>query len=196
MQIKGYPIKKRYVALGVLVLIGLYSCSGKDDPPRQVQASPAPVSVDSMPTQSFSGDVQPQVIQQQPPVVVVNSDRGSNDGFFQGFMMSHMMHAIGSGNTGSSQTNTRRTVVNKTTIVNNYGKSAPIATTSLNAGPRSAASQGTYYGRKPSTAITPAPAPSRMQARTWATSTSKGWGSTSSYKSRSTSYSVGRSRRR
>lgn len=90
-------MKKRYIVAGIAVLVVLVSCHDSDQPVVQVQ-----------PQQDIPA---PQVVYQQPaPVVVHDSD---NSGFFNGWLMGHMMSHNHPGYSSH-----RTTVVNKTVVVN------------------------------------------------------------------------------
>lgn len=203
-------IKKRYIVLAVLAAVTLYSCSGSDDDEQeryeqannyaeqqyaQRQQEYAQQQQVQMPTQVAPAPQGPVIINQQPA-------SGGDHGFLSGLMMGHLFSG---GNTREvhhyndtpRRYDTRRTTVNRTVVNNTYNstsvvKPAPIQPNNLRAQKPANWNQPSVTARSYNVAPPP---PSSMTKRTWSTSSSKGWGSSSSYRSKSTSFrSSGRRR--
>jgi hypothetical protein len=106
----GEIMRKLYiagVAVAALAVIGIASCSHHNDEYAQ---QPAPVqTVAAVP----AGTAAPVYVQ-QPPVVVQQAP--SNDGFFTGMLMGHLMS--GGGHTTVVHHYTPAPVVHNTTVVN------------------------------------------------------------------------------
>lgn len=104
-------IKKRYIVAGIAVLVVLVSCHDSDQPMVKVQPQ------QDTPT--------PQVVYQQPaPVVVQGSD---NSGFFNGWLMGHMMNHNHPGYSSHRTTVVNKTVVSRSTSRRYYGRGSYVS---------------------------------------------------------------------
>jgi hypothetical protein len=109
---------RKKILVGVLAatfVIALVSCSGHHSQQQaQVQAFPPAATVD--PSYSANGYQQQQPVYVNQPAPVVVQQAPSNDGFFTGLLMGHLMSGGGGGY--SHETNvTKNVTVNKTVTV-------------------------------------------------------------------------------
>lgn len=179
MKIGQYNIKKRYIAGGLLALIVLVKCTGGSDEPerieyapqqqQQIQPTPAPQQYDDA-----QQAVAPQYAAPAPaaaPVTIVNTPSGghSDSGFFNGFLMGHILgNSGGGGGGGSRDSSYYRNSTTKKTVVNNhyYNEPKPAPAPAPAAKPKKPGLTTSYTSQPPA----------QFQNKTWATNSRKGWG--------------------
>ncbi|EJH8717619.1 hypothetical protein NF539_004859 [Escherichia coli] len=180
-------IKKRYIVGAVVIVFLLWRCSDSDEPDQaMIQQQRAADAVAQLANQEAAAAGQPtpyvQVAPQQP--VVVQTQQPQQDHFWDYVMLHHLLN-----NNSQPQVvyhrqyQPRSRVTNVTNVTN---------VTHVNPAPVTQPAPKKSWGMPSTTArsyTVSAPAASSMKSRTWSTSSSKGWGSATSYKPSSSSYS-------
>lgn len=195
------PCKKRYIIGGLLVAFMLYKCSGPDEDEQYAEYRHQRAADDArdMANQEAISQNQPAPYAAAPagqPIIINQQPTATRDdgGFWQGLVMGHLFsnYHTREPQTYTRRYNTQRNVTNVTNVrnVTNVQRQQPVTNT-YKSGIKPTPAPQTWS--QPSTTArsynVQAPAPSTMKQKTWATSSSKGWGTSSgSYKTKSTGY--------
>lgn len=200
-------VKKRYIVGAVAIVFLLWKCSGNDDELAYTQQRQMRAADDAryMANQEAESQGQPQpyvVAPSQAPVIVNTPPAQTSSSHIWDYLMMHTLLNHSNQQPAyqpryqarSRNVTNVRNETNVTNITKNYpspasGKSAPLKPRSLSPDYQSPSVTARSYNVAP-------PPPSSMTRKTWATSSKKGWGSSTSYKSKSTSFKSSRSGRR
>ncbi|EMD0638811.1 hypothetical protein VPZ60_004227 [Salmonella enterica] len=204
-------IKKRYIVGAIAIVVLLFKCTGSSEEERYQDARNERAAEDArylanqdaisqgQPAPYAPAAGQPVIINQQPPTVIQSG--GGHDGFLSGMLFGHL---FSNHNSGPSYEPSRRTVTNVKNITNVKNVTQEQPKPKRFDGPANPTTRikSNTWAQPSNTARSynvQAPAPSSMKNSTWATTSKKGWGSSTSYKSKSTGFkssSSARSRRR
>lgn len=186
------PCKKRYIIGVVVIIFLLWKCSGPDDDEyaAQQRAEQAADAARYQANQDAIAQGQPQPYQNVPQVSqqpVIVQQQPERDHFWDYVLLHHMFNNHSQPTIYQPRTRTVTNVRNVTNVTNVSRSTPPSYTAKTTVKqPSSNWSQPSATARSYTVS---APKPSSMQTKTWATSSSKGWGSSTSYKTSSSSYS-------
>jgi hypothetical protein len=175
------PCKKRYIVGVIVIIFLLWKCTSNDDAEQQAQARAQQAADDAR----YAANQEAQANNQQQPYiptpvqqpVIIQQD---NHDHFWDYMMLHHLWSHESQPVYQPRYQPRP-VVHNTTIINHVApRQTPV---------KQPSSKWTQPSTTARSYTVSAPAASSMKTRTWSTSSSKGWGSSTSYRPRSTSYS-------
>lgn len=190
-------VKKRYI-IGVIVIVFiLWRCTASDEDDyaqqRQEQAADAARYQANQEAQA-AGQMQPYAPAPQQPIIVNTQPQESHDHFWDYVMLHHLFNSNHQPAYVPHYQARTRNVTNITNVTHIHQApqnfTAPAAPKSGYQTPvKQPSSKWSQPGVTARSYTVSAPAPSSMKNRTWSTSSSKGWGSSTSYKPSSGSYS-------
>lgn len=188
-------IRKRYVIGVIAIMLVLWRCtdSNDDEYARQQQAQAADdARYQANQEAQAAGQAQPYAPAPQP-IIVNTPAQESHDHFWDYVMLHHLLNHHHEPVYRPRYQARTQNVTNITNVTHVHQApqnfTAPAAPKKYDAPVKQPSSKWSQTGTLARNYTVSAPAPSSMKSRTWATSSGKGWGSTTSYKPRSTSYS-------
>ncbi|EFO7976545.1 hypothetical protein H8U31_001366 [Salmonella enterica] len=192
------PCKKRYIVGVVVIIFLLWKCSGSDDDEyaAQQRAEQAADNARYQANQDAIAQGQPQPYANAPQQPVIIQQQPERDHFWDYVMLHHLFNSNNHQTVYQPRTRSVTNVRNVTNVTNVTRSTSPTYTakTTRQAPVKQPSSNWNQPSVTARSYTVSAPKPSSMQNKTWSTSTSKGWGSSSSYKPSSTSYKSSSSR--
>ncbi|EDZ0839894.1 hypothetical protein GJ904_17625 [Salmonella enterica] len=189
-------VKKRYIVGAVVIVFLLWRCTDHDEQDysqlRQERAADDARALANQEAASL-GQPEPYAPAPQQPIIVNTPPQESHDHFWD-YMMMHTIlnHSQQQASYQPRYQARERNVTNITNVTNVRQRApktpAPAAPKTYDAPVKQPSSKWALPSATARSYTVSAPPASSMKTKTWATTPSKGWGSSTSYKSTSTSY--------